>query len=293
MIRTQVTSSESTGTTPNVLSPPATKPLPVPVRCFHGESVRSYVRRLEAANGYPAGRLPDTLQSRGILPKTSPYSPVTVPTWRALGSLNPRCFTTPRLVNGNWVRDRRLCLACCNGESATGALPKAGLVCIRHRRWISWREDAMPRCTNLALAAERQFRRHLVPMGTTFDAPLMVLALEVATIAVSPASLEEPALTTHPYLYAGLSHPAIRLYPLQVRIARQIQCASRQSTPTPAQGLAEDIVASLETSETWRAKRAVHRLTNALERIARDREARRQDPWNLNPEVASAGDAKR
>lgn len=286
MIPTQVTSSESVNATPNVLPPPATKPLPVPVRCFHGESIRSYVRRLEAANGYAAGRLLYTLQSRGILSKSSPYSPAAVPTWRSLGSLDPRCFTTPRLVNGNWVRDRRLCLACCNGESATGALPKAGLVCLRHQRWISWDEDVMPRCTNLALAAERQFRRHLVPTGTTFDAPLMVLALEVAAIAVSPASLEEPALTTHPYLYAGLSHPAIRLYSLQVPIARQIHRASRQVASALAHELAEEIVASIDTSETWRAKRAVLRLTSALERIARDRQAHRQDPWNLNPEVA-------
>lgn len=103
----------------------------------------------------------------------------------------------------------------------------------------------MPRCTEQALHAERQFRRYLAPVGITFDAPLMVLALEVAATAVSPASLEEPALTAHPYLYEGLTKPAIRLYPIQVTIARRVQHAVPNVSPSNGHALAKKIIGSI------------------------------------------------
>ena len=92
-------------------------------------------------------------------------------------------------------------------KPAYGRLADVGRVCVRHRRWLGTPQRGLHDRPDV-VAAERVFRRALVPRGVTFDAPVMRLALETAAAATDPDTV--PASV--PFDLAA--------YPLQVRFAR-------------------------------------------------------------------------
>lgn len=174
---------------------------------FGGESLSSYARRLATRNYVSVAEIDRWLRSTGVVGSGSARDPARVEAYRQLGGLDRSAFTTPSEIDGNWVSDRRLCLACTRGEAAWGRLPRAGMICLRHRRWLGdpgrhingwWPQ----------LAAERYFRRRLAARSVLVDSYAMRAGLEYAELTADTADLTGPR-----------DDRQLRLYPRQIAYA--------------------------------------------------------------------------
>lgn len=141
-------------------------PLPVRVRCFHGEGLISYAHRAAAANHLTIRSVESALRSQGYEFPWRRDSEERQRIWRMLGSLHASAFTeTERDVTVPQFY-RRLCTKCSAGQLATGFVSATGGdVCLRHRRWIGGGVQVDVASAPEFLTAERTFRRVLMRRG--------------------------------------------------------------------------------------------------------------------------------
>lgn len=141
--------------------------------------------------------------------------PDRVKAWRQLGGLHLRAFTSPTVIAGEPVLVRPLCRRCSRGERVTGRLPQTGWVCARHRQWNGPHQFNVRLLPEL-VAAERHFRRVLVPRGVLVNTPAMRVARDCAAASITLHSLIERAERV------GSNEIEMLLYPETVQIARLI-----------------------------------------------------------------------
>lgn len=215
-------------------------PLPVPTRCYAGEDLTSWATRHCLRNHTTIHAVERALFNRDLLHSHAHRDPERLTRWRQLGNLHPTAFTTPLQINGVWVTSRDLCMRCTQGLSVTGRLPHHGWYCLTHHWWTDYPQrhvddliddDDRPHVQAIVVAAERTFRRELVPRDVLVDSPLMLFALELAHLlrpgaarnANSPTNAQfseyvRAALyavqvrwahtLTKPAVRAGLTHPS-------------------------------------------------------------------------------------
>lgn len=143
----------------------APTPLPVRVRCFHGEGLASYTRRAAAANHVEAKEVESALRSQGFSFPGHRDSAARQQIWRALGKLHPSVFKEQGKDGVYDVPSRTLCLKCSAGLPADGRMSAFGDVCLRHQRWLGYGDQVDVSGTPEFAAAERTFRRVLAPRG--------------------------------------------------------------------------------------------------------------------------------
>ncbi len=252
-------------------------PLPVRTRLYHGENLDSYARRHAARNFCLPSDVDRALFERGTLKSKSRLSPDRLQAWRDLGDLPSDAFSTPAHVLDQEVTERTLCERCSNGEYARGTLTAIGLVCVRHRRWISSPQidihDYYP-----ALAAERHFRRHLAVRDVLHDSLPMLIGRECASPAIISASEIDRRRNKY-----GIQDSAPLTYPEQVKIARLLcspgfLCAATDPDADSSQRsdlvrkAVETIIPARDDADAWRATNRVWTVITHL--TARRRDAR-------------------
>ena len=160
-------------------------PLPLSVRCFAGENLRSYSGRLLRANGVQMATLLSWLKAvHRIEPRMGSGDWAAIV--RRLGDLAPESLNAPvYTTSGEWITDRRLCIQCCDGEVCSGRAPTIGKICLKHRRWLDTGTLVM---RESQLRAEQQFRRALTPLSVTHDGLVMAKAMSCALLAGTPAA---------------------------------------------------------------------------------------------------------
>ena len=252
------------------------QPLPVPTRLFGGEGLSSYATRHATRNGTSVEEIERTLSHSGALRKTRHRSsPERQQAWRELGALHHSAFTTPAKFHGAEVIDRPLCLRCTDGLAGTGRLPHIGWVCIRHRRWIGTPQHDIHALPELA-AAERSYRRFLIPRGALVSSPLMEMARDCAIVGSGQSILKYRSR------HAGTSNVSLLTYPETVSVARLItNPAFNTRILQPGLGPSERHALSVqattvvfpkdEEDESWRA---ATKITTRFNAIARDLEKR-------------------
>lgn len=247
------------------------QPLPVPTRLFGGESLNSYAARHTRRNATTIDALERALrQDRAVANTTLRSHPERLNAWRQLGQLHSSAFTTPISIRGQHVLERPLCLQCTRGEAAIGRLPATGWICVRHRRWIKAQQRDIRALPEL-LAAERHFRRVLIPRRVLADAPAMRLAKDCAGVGIKLDVLTQRAEQ------AGTDNPDILLYPETVKIARlitspaiQARLADPDRSPDGRRALlATEIAALTARPDTDRQRSAVARIEDRLRALAR------------------------
>lgn len=193
--------------------------------------------------------------------------------WRALGDLHPRAFTEPQVVQGNWVVERALCTACAKDDSVHGLLPRMGYICLKHRRWVDGQIDVHG--FREVLAAERHYRRVLVPRGVVVESPVLRLAEEAASVGLSKATREARAERVADH------SPGLLAYPETVALARVLtrgsflDVACDPDRPgTFRRALVERevyrILPDVEDAEAWRAVARVWTMVTDLSDLIRD-----------------------
>lgn len=250
------------------------QPLPVPTRIFDGEGLISYASRHAARNGTSVGEVERALFHAGTMTKPSHrHTPERLQAWRDLGALHESAFTTPPVINGAEVIDRRLCLRCTDGAGGTGRLPRIGWVCARHRRWIGAQQHDIHALPEL-VAAERRYRRILAPRGVLVRSPVMQMARECATAGTGRSVItarsrrgatSDLSLLTYPetvWIARIITSPAFNKQMLQTSHSRERHALSVHATT--------DLFPDVE-DETWRA---AHRITAMFNSIARGLEKR-------------------
>ena len=70
---------------------------------------------------------------RGHRRSLSRRHPTRLQAWRELGDLPDDAFVMPDTIGGDWVTDRFFCRGLHSGSDVPG---RAGLVCVRHNRWL-------------------------------------------------------------------------------------------------------------------------------------------------------------
>lgn len=166
------------------------QPLPHTTRCFAGESVDSFCRRLASQNGLGWQDIEQAAFERGLLDARAFDAPDRKTLWRLLGALNERAFTIGDVVHDSWVTERPLCLRCCQGRRAFGRAPLVGKVCLAHRRWLGTRQRQIDG-DQPALRAEVRFRRHLAPRGVHYDSPAMEIGRDCARVIMADSNVQE------------------------------------------------------------------------------------------------------
>lgn len=266
------------------------RPLPVPTRLYGGEDVDTYARRAAERNGTQERWIGNALWSDGVVVSLSRRHPTRLQAWRELGDLHPSAFTTPDTVAGEWVTDRRKCVQCSGGHSVYGRFPRAGWVCLRHRRWLAGTQPRIDPPSPL-LAAERHYRNHLASRHILFDGAAMRLGAECARVAVSPADITARQEAT------GLPLEAV-IYPEQVAFCRVATRSSLLSWALDPDTEPADVRRVLDAecrrvvpddgdSEPWRASTRLQTVLFALRVEFRERLLSRgrawswPDRWNL------------
>lgn len=144
------------------LRPP---PLPIRVRCYHGEGLMSYARRAAEANHVGIDDVESAIRSQGYPLPLRRDAEERLQIWRALGELHSTTLAEQDKDGELQIPTRPLCAKCAAGQAANGRLPTIGDVCLRHRRWLGYGDQADISRVPEFLAAERTFRRVLVPKG--------------------------------------------------------------------------------------------------------------------------------
>lgn len=249
----------------NTPTPPIGR-LPVPLRRFHGENVLSFSRRAAEANGTTSAAIERTARSDGYSLPAGRVTEQRRELWRQLGGLHAAAFTEPETVGGDEVVTRTLCLRCCAGQRAYGRLPEVGRVCLHHQWWIG-----DPQCSVRGLpelcAAERQFRRVLVPRGVLVDTRLTRL-VETAALRVSEDLLVPQARQKN----AAQASWELRRYPEFVALTCMITdplFGKRVLTPAPKDEryhLISEAVAStlnwVDVDRLWNVVNSLWQLLN-------------------------------
>lgn len=250
-------------------------PLPVRTRLFHGENLDSYTRRHAARNFCKPSDIDHALRERGVISSKSRSDPERLQAWRDLGGLRAVAFAAPEYVLDQEVTERTLCLRCTRGESARGKLIGVGLVCIRHRRWLGSPQIDL-HCYSAALAAERQFRRHLAARDVLHDSLPMLIGRECA----SPAIIGWSEINRRRNEFGIDAFDALT-YPEQVKIARLL-CSpiflDKATDPGTSSAQRSSLVATevekiipvRDDADPWRA---TNRVWTAITHLT----ARRQD----------------
>lgn len=245
------------------------RPLPVPTRIYGGEGLISYATRHAMRNGTSVDEIERALTQSGALRITGRrLAPDRLQAWRQLGALHPSAFTTPTMIDGAEVAGRPLCLRCTGGTGGTGRLPRMGWVCIRHRRWIGTPQHDIHALPELA-AAERHYRRFLVPRGVLVYSPIMQMARECAIVGIGQSIL------SHRALRAGTSDPDPLAYPETIGVALLItspafnaQMLQPRLGPSGRHALSLRIAAHIfpeeEDNESWRAATKISARFNAI-----------------------------
>ena len=191
------------------------RPLPVHTKLHHGESARSYARRLAAHNALTVDELAHHLGHPGTI--TSWSNPVLVDALRQVGDLPSVAFTEPRQRDGNWISERLFCPQCCHGERAWGRRPDVGYFCTDHHRWMPDAPTALllphrraaaaagepgpvegahspagPDLTAAVHRAERRYRSVLYPRAEFVDAYAMRFALTLAALLLPADQWSQP-----------------------------------------------------------------------------------------------------
>lgn len=246
------------------------QPLPVPTKIYGGEGLISYATRHATRNGTSVEEIERAFTHSGaILMPRRRQSPEREQAWRELGALHHSVFSTPQEFHGVEVTDRPLCQRCTNGTRGTGRLPRMGWVCIRHRRWFGTPQHNIHALPELA-AAERHYRRVLVPRGALVGSPIMDMARECAIVGIGQG------VRSHRARRAGISDPDLLAYPETVKVARLITSPAFNTRmlqpgldPSRRHEEALRVMASLfsedEDNESWRA---AHRIAAMFNRIA-------------------------
>lgn len=175
----------ATGLSPIQLD--ALKPLPVRLKRVHHESTDSYIRRVANANATTATTVGIWLHETGVLPRTTSRS-TWYQVWDRLSGERSIEYEPSR---PGTIPDRALCRLCARGVSASGQLPRWGLICLRHSCWIDPRDGGA--ATRAELKAERRFRMELARRDLHMESPRMEFALRLVALAVSPRWLCDSA----------------------------------------------------------------------------------------------------
>ena len=253
-------------------------PLPVPTRVYGGEGVTSYSHRHAARNHSQSSEIEIGVRERGIRLGRSPKgdsSPERLDVWRQLGDLHPSAFSTPARINGDVVSDRRLCLRCTRGTLAIGRLPRVGLVCLRHKRWLGSPQIDLHDFV-AALIAERHFRSHLSARGVLFDSFAMELGRACANpVFIGAQEIERRRQET------GIETVAALVYPEQIKFARMLTSSTFLEYVTDpasdASGRRERITSEAakilpvwDDSESWRVTERIWDVARRLTQLRRD-----------------------
>lgn len=217
------------------------------------------------------------LRERGVVKSKNRRDPARLQAWLDLAGMSAERFTAPDYVLDQEVTERALCLRCTRGEAAHGKLTDIGLVCVRHRRWLGSPQ------INLhgyfpALAAERQFRRHLAARDVLHDSLPMRIGRECASPAVIGSSEIDRRRTEF-----GIGDIDALTYPEQVKIARLLclpgfLCAATDPDTDSAMRSSlvarevETIIPPRDDADPWRATNRVWKAITHL--TARRRDAR-------------------
>ena len=252
------------------------QPLPVPTRVYGGEGVVSYSHRHAARNHSPTGEIETGLRERGIRLRRAHSAAERVDVWRQLGDLHPSAFTVPTKINGDPVTDRRLCLRCTQGNPAIGRLPRVGLICLRHKRWIGSSPQVDLHACVAALTAERHFRNHLAARGVLFDSFAMELGRACANpVFIGVQEIERRRKQTDIETVGAL------VYPEQVRFARMLTSPTfLEYVSDPAREAhdrraritreARKILPVWDDSESWRVTERIWDVARRLTQLRRD-----------------------
>ena len=181
------------------------------------------------------------------------------------------------------VTDRRKCVQCSGGHSVYGRFPRAGWVCLRHRRWLAGTQPRIDPPSPL-LAAERQYRNHLASRHILFDGAAMRLGAECARVALSPADITARQEAT------GLPLEAV-IYPEQVAFCRIATRPSLLSWAVHPDTEPADVRRVLDAecrrvvpdhgdSEPWRASTRLQTVLFALRADFRERLLSPERAWS-------------
>lgn len=273
------------------------EPLPFRTRLVNGEGITSWAPRHALNNGSTVKDIDAILRRQGAFTSQSPNDSGRVSAWRRIGGLHERAFSEPKTVAGNWVVDRPLCERCTpRYRYMRGRLPRIGMVCVKHRRWLGEPQVDL-RCFGEAVVAERHWRGTLTPRGIVVEAPVIVLAEECARVGLAKNVLEQRSLLV------SVPSPALLVYPETVRLARLL---SRTSFLAAALGEAPSswkramverevgtFLPDAPDAENWRAVARVWDMVLDLQALVR--EARLlghapEDRWNLLRFHSGTGD---
>ncbi|MFX4270733.1 hypothetical protein ACQBAR_08965 [Propionibacteriaceae bacterium Y1685] len=260
----------------------------MPTRLVGGEAVASYSQRHASRNFSTAKEIEKAAEEQGFSVPGTKSASERVTLWRDLGGLHERAFTEPQIVAGNWVIERPLCERCAPAhERARGRLPRIGMVCVRHKRWLGQEQvDVAPIAETIV--AERHWRRLLTPCGIVVECPVVLLAEEAATVGISKAVLEERAQRV------AVPSPALLVYPETVRLARLLTRPSfldavlGDATAAWKRTMVERevgmVLPDAEDAENWRAVARVWDLVLGLQDVVRDARLLGtvpEDRWNV------------
>lgn len=162
------------------------QPMPVRIKRVHCESTDSYIRRVAHANGTTASTVGIWLHEAGIVPRT-----ISRATWYRTWSYLADDIQSGRFAAPTGALDRTLCRRCSRGASASGQMPRFGLICLRHRCWIDPCDGSL--ATREELRSEREFRTKLAPIGVHIESAHMQFALRLVALAVSPRWVADSA----------------------------------------------------------------------------------------------------
>lgn len=229
----------------------ALNPLPIRLKRVHHESMDSYIRRVANANGTTATTVGIWLHETGVLPKT-----ISRATWhQAWDRLSGEGCLEYEARRPGTIPDRALCRFCARGVSASGQLPRWGLVCLRHRCWIDPHDGGA--ATRAELKAERHFRTELARRDLHMESARMEFALRLVALAVSPRWLRDNAA------HGSAQTLRAQLFAPQVKIAVDLFASDELVTMArtePAPGLVvlekwiKERIENLGLSgEPWRA----------------------------------------
>lgn len=252
------------------------QPLPVPTRVYGGEGIVSYSHRHAARNQSPPGEIETGLRERGIRVRKAHSAAERVDVWRQLGNLHTSAFTAPTKIDGDPVTDRRLCLQCTQGNPAIGRLPRVGLVCLRHKRWLASSPQIDLCAFVAALTAERHFRNHLAARGVLFDS----FAMELAKACANPVFVGVEEIERRRQ-QSDIETVDALIYPEQIKFARMLTSPTFLEYVTNPAHLADDrraritrevtkILPAWDDSESWRVTERIWDVARRLTQRRRE-----------------------
>lgn len=220
-------------------------PLPVPTRIYGGEGVSSYARRASERNHTDVQHVEAALRERGLMVSNGRSAPERLAAWRHLGHLHESAFTTPKFIAENRVSDRTLCLKCAQGNVAHGKIPRVGMICLRHRRWLGGEQIDLQQFTP-GLTAERHFRNRLAARDFFYDSPVMMVARDAVLAGIGTSEVRRRRLASM------IERTEVLIYPEQVALARFL------ARPSFVAVMAEpDVQSSIRLAEVVRGVEAL------------------------------------